>query len=367
MVLTRRAHKSIFRWLPNEVISEIIRAVRPSDQAALCRTTKLFHALGVPILYRVVALQGGTSIMHFCDTVLANSSKFAGLVRSLRAHTTYSLWASDIDSDDDNLLLLFNCCKALLRIENLSIEGPHLGETQEHLLSATFPSLISYTLSIAAVGEWTSMMSSFLIRHPALESLYFETYCEIESWPSTSARIPMLGLRRLRTPPKFLFAIMTAGLKEVRITFKTRPEPVEAPFAILPSLTRSDVPFICSIDCWAHHYEEIVDSVSRHMPHTGTLRIEVQTSISEPHSDTLPCFTKCLPRFLGLRFLSFAVSFKKFDFFEKPEEYQIRTLGNICPTLQACRIDNVARKKVNEAWVKFTVDEFFALASISWV
>ncbi|KAF8156272.1 hypothetical protein K438DRAFT_1862196 [Mycena galopus ATCC 62051] len=354
MVLTRRAHKSIFRWLPNE----------------------LFHALGVPILYRVVALQGGTSIMHFCDTVLANSSKFAGLVRLLRAHTTYSLWArqvlntlraSDIDSDDDNLLLLFNCCKALLRIENLSIEGPHLGETQEHLLSATFPSLISYTLSIAAVGGWTSTMSSFLIRHPALEPLYFETYCEIEFWLFTSVRISMLGFRCLRALSKFFFAIMTAGLKEVRITFKTRPEPVEAPFAILPSLTRSDVPFICSIDCWAHHYEEIVDSVSRHMPHTGTLRMEVQTSISEPHSDILPCFTKCLPRFLGLRFLSFAVSFKKFDFFEKPEEYQIRTLGNICPTWQACRIDNVVRRKVDEAWVKFTVDEFFALAGISWV
>ncbi|KAF7353954.1 hypothetical protein MVEN_01081800 [Mycena venus] len=86
MVLTRRAYKAISRWLPNEVISEIIQAAPPSDQAALCRTSQLFHALGVPMLYRIVVLCHYESIEGFCSTVLANPSKFAGLVRSFRVN-----------------------------------------------------------------------------------------------------------------------------------------------------------------------------------------------------------------------------------------------------------------------------------------
>jgi hypothetical protein len=81
MVLTRRAYKSISRWLPNEVISETIQAAPQSDQIALCRTSKLFHALGIPVLYRVVELYGSSFMTGFCSTVLGNPSKFAGLVR----------------------------------------------------------------------------------------------------------------------------------------------------------------------------------------------------------------------------------------------------------------------------------------------
>ncbi|KAJ6585598.1 hypothetical protein B0H19DRAFT_1110245, partial [Mycena capillaripes] len=81
MVLTRRQHKAISRWLPNEIIAEIIQVAPTADRAALCRASKLFHGVGVPVLYRVVNVRR-ESTDAFSRTILANRL-LAGLVRSL--------------------------------------------------------------------------------------------------------------------------------------------------------------------------------------------------------------------------------------------------------------------------------------------
>jgi hypothetical protein len=67
MVLARRADRSISQWLPNEIITQIIQASSASDQAALCRTSRLFHALGVPVLYRVVELLSKFLLYPSCE------------------------------------------------------------------------------------------------------------------------------------------------------------------------------------------------------------------------------------------------------------------------------------------------------------
>ncbi|KAJ7490808.1 hypothetical protein FB451DRAFT_1389566 [Mycena latifolia] len=81
MVLTRRAYKAISRWLPSEIILEIIQAAPQADRASLCRVSKLFHALGLPVLYRVVHLQTRASAEAFGPTVLSNIA-LGPLVRS---------------------------------------------------------------------------------------------------------------------------------------------------------------------------------------------------------------------------------------------------------------------------------------------
>jgi hypothetical protein len=65
------------------VIEEIIQVTLKAHQATLCRTSKLFHVLSIPALYRVVVLVRSASIGGFCSTLLTNPSKFAGLVQSL--------------------------------------------------------------------------------------------------------------------------------------------------------------------------------------------------------------------------------------------------------------------------------------------
>jgi hypothetical protein len=56
MVLTRRAHKCIVRWFPNEVLSEILLYLPPIDLLALCRTSRLISGLATPLLYRCIDL-----------------------------------------------------------------------------------------------------------------------------------------------------------------------------------------------------------------------------------------------------------------------------------------------------------------------
>ncbi|KAJ7100492.1 hypothetical protein C8R44DRAFT_946970 [Mycena epipterygia] len=81
MVLTRRAYKAISRWLPNEVITEIIQAASQKDRAALCRTSKLFYGLSVPVLYRVVDIETHVCLLSF-SAVISSNPDLAKAVRS---------------------------------------------------------------------------------------------------------------------------------------------------------------------------------------------------------------------------------------------------------------------------------------------
>ncbi|KAJ6566987.1 hypothetical protein B0H19DRAFT_716468 [Mycena capillaripes] len=200
MVLT------ILEWLPPEIISEIIQAASPSDQAALCRISKLFHTLGVPVLYRVVELINYLSITLFCSAILTDTFKFPGLVRSITIELEYQ------DSRQlQRNSLLSDCLKILHKIEKLSINSRYLDQTRNTVQSCTFPHLLHCALS-SGEGSWTSTESentpaSFLIRHPALESIWIQScHPESEYWPSSTSRIPLLNLKRICAPPDFFLA-----------------------------------------------------------------------------------------------------------------------------------------------------------------
>lgn len=94
MVLTRRQHKAISRWLPNEVIAEVMRAAPKPDQAALCRVSKLFHGLATPIVYRVVELKELSFLLKFSSVILSNPN-LAGFIRSLTLSAIW--WVIHID------------------------------------------------------------------------------------------------------------------------------------------------------------------------------------------------------------------------------------------------------------------------------
>ncbi|KAJ7235164.1 hypothetical protein B0H12DRAFT_150517 [Mycena haematopus] len=332
--------------LPDEVICEIIEIVPLSDLAILCGTSKLLHALGVPILYRTVELSERASIETFCSTVLANPGKFAELVRTFTVTAGYRVSAM---LDIDNTPFLADCCNALQRIENLSLDN-FLHHTQRQMQSGTFPHLVRCTLSAVEDGRWASTehrdwVAAFLLRHPVLESIWITDHPNFESWPSTSAPIPMLNLQHLRAPPKFLSSITGTQLKDVRIQWSSRYEQVGAAFTTLKSLAADDTPFTCCTDCWADQVEEIVDAVSQHLPHTRTLQMEVQTILPLHH--VLPCFARCLPRLTGLAFLSFLniSSDHSTIFGDKAQSGQTRALVDVCPTLEACRFSEFPKRR----------------------
>ncbi|KAF8209468.1 hypothetical protein K438DRAFT_1811092 [Mycena galopus ATCC 62051] len=360
MVLTRRAYKSISRWLPNEVISEIIHTAPRSDLVAICRVSRLFHALGLSLLYRRVELASYASIDRFCSTILGNPTKFAGLVRSV-ALTGYG-WVPD--SVVQRLSL---CCRRLLKVENISMR-------RQELISCTIPSLVGCTLSAPERGLWTSTeqedtIASFLIRHPSLRSIRIDRPGLFEPWPSTAALIPMVNLQRLWAPPMFLSSIRDTRLQEVKLSWR-RFEPVGATFATLKSLARSDNSFVCCIDCWDRFSGQIMDSISEHLPHTKTFQMELKFQNELPRGEILASFERCLSRFTGLVFFSFCnLSSPRYSavFRDQEAEDLFRALVAACSTLRAWRFNEAAWRKLDGAWEKFPLDDFFALAGISWI
>lgn len=169
--------------------------------------------------------------------------------------------------------LLSDCSRTLLRIENLSINTPYLWKPREMLLSSTFSDLVRCTIS----GRWTftkpdNTLASFLLRHPALKSIWIEDFRNFGPRPANSARIPLQHLERIRGPPTILPSII-AHLTEVKLEWR-ETDPVETTFATLKSLARSDGPFACCNFCGNRQCQKIVDSVSSNLPSIRTLELE---------------------------------------------------------------------------------------------
>ncbi|KAJ7684208.1 hypothetical protein DFH06DRAFT_1312652 [Mycena polygramma] len=364
MVLTRRAYKSISRWLPNELLSRIMEASSSSDLAALCRTCKLFHAIGTPALYRVVYLRSD-SVECFCSTVLGNTAKFADLVRS---------FTTDPKLLRDPSPLVLSCVKTLARIENISINGNQLQEARHEVMYCTFPDLLRCVLSLRD-RDWTSLqqedtVASFLIRHPGLQSVEIIHSWAPDFWPSTSARIPLLNLERISAPSRFLPSIIARGLKEVRLEW-LQEDPVEPVFSILGSMTRSNVPFVYSNFCWGDYCTEIVDSMSRNVPHAKTLYMYVYALDPMLREETIAQFMKSLPRFTKLQ--SFGIQTKggdkrrsTFGVNEVEDQITVQGFGDVCSTLQICRLNENAWRKIDGTWELFPFEKFSASAGITF-
>ncbi|KAJ7642860.1 hypothetical protein B0H17DRAFT_1339176 [Mycena rosella] len=366
MVLTRRAYKAISRWLPNEIITEIIQATPPSDQASLCRAGKLFHALCLPLLYRVVDLKTDASVTAaFCSTIISNET-IAGIVRSFTGFEGPGRLRVDL-------------LRALVGLEGLTVNLSELhGEDFKELLRWTFPNLVQCTLWINHT-DWFSTqredtMASFLIRHPRLENICVEDWCTLVPRPSKSARIPLLQLQHLRCPVEMVPSINARALKKARIYWESLDEVVERTFVAFKSMTCPDVPFVLSNVGGDNHFKEIVNSVSRNIPHTKTLQLFL-SQLHIIHDDVIRDIEKCLPIFTGLTFLSIEYMSRHRTSYNPTaptlhdeEEARIRviSLAAACSTLEACCLHRYAWRKVAGVWEKYSLEDFKALAGISW-
>ncbi|KAJ7687232.1 hypothetical protein B0H17DRAFT_1070355 [Mycena rosella] len=72
--------KPVAEWLPNETIIEILQVVSRPDQVALCRVSKLFHALCLPYY------------IAFCSAIVCTPS----LSQSVRSFK-FIVWNSERD------------------------------------------------------------------------------------------------------------------------------------------------------------------------------------------------------------------------------------------------------------------------------
>ncbi|KAJ6548141.1 hypothetical protein DFH09DRAFT_1087261 [Mycena vulgaris] len=344
MALSRQGYKPISEWIPNELITEIIEAAPQEDQAILCRVSKLFLALGVPVLYRVVHLDGDDLVASFCSAILSNSA-LPELVRSftvgfMRGWALFGPGESFLGVYFLSLVtlvpnslsrLLVNSLKSFFFLEGCSINTTLLEETcLQELLRWSFPHLRWCSLSID--DRWSSMredVGSFLLHHPGLNKVHIQQLCYLDVWPSAQAPIPLLQFQYLRCPVTLLPLLVATSLKEVSLDWIIDGLiDVEAAVLALKSMTRPDTPFVCSNTGCDNYFVRIMNAVLRDIPHTRTLRMRLFNLPTSSH-DT-----------------------------EAEDHIRVQGLGNACPTLTACCLNRCAWRKVSGVWEKYPLNDF---------
>ncbi|KAF7340889.1 hypothetical protein MSAN_02118400 [Mycena sanguinolenta] len=369
MVLTRRAHREkmeIFRWLPNEILVRIIQQSGTADQATLCRLSKLFRDLCLPVLHRDVTIKGPRAIASFCSAILENPSR-ADAVRSLTLDVPY--YEPDVNHGD----LILATLKLMWRLEHLSVslctlEDHHWANLLERGQYTQLTSCDLWVPTDAPVilpTRPSDLAVSFLTRHPTLKRVRFIFADRIV--PSQSVRVSLPNLEFYRGDAEFIVAIDAICLKAVDLIWYSEDN-VENIIVALSSITQPDLPFISSheLRSWGG-LRQIVTSLSKHMPHTQTLRLAcLRGSLRQ---DTIRHITESLPRFTGLVHLQIGYYG---DFFQMStpggsdeDRIVVESWGEACPTLEACCLNYLGWRKVDSRWEEFPIKEFWVLAGLS--
>ncbi|KAF8209484.1 hypothetical protein K438DRAFT_1960481 [Mycena galopus ATCC 62051] len=110
-----------------------------------------------------------------------------------------------------------------------------------------------------------------------------------------------------------------------------------------------------------------MDAASAHLPHTGTFQLKLSHTLLLP-SEIFARFSRCLRYLKGLEFISFSNGDVALILDEDAVQDHLKALRVACPMLKAFRFHNRAwRKQVDGAWNEVSINDFFAVAGISWV
>ncbi|KAJ7619646.1 hypothetical protein FB45DRAFT_931307 [Roridomyces roridus] len=166
---TQRARMCITVWLPNEVLTEIVRNARKSDQATICRVSKLFYALALPILNRDVVLRSHNHILEVLEAFSSSMMESPVRADSVRSLTFIPGLSYSVRGEE----LLVESLKVMRRLEHLCIDDsrPH-GGLVARLGSVNIPNLSSCSFMRAYPDSWEIGILQFLSRNPTITHLY---------------------------------------------------------------------------------------------------------------------------------------------------------------------------------------------------
>ncbi|KAJ7505774.1 hypothetical protein B0H11DRAFT_358724 [Mycena galericulata] len=362
--------KPISQWLPNEIITDIIQAAPKAELVALCRTSMLFHSIGVSILYRAVDLDE-TRSDSFSSAVLSNPylAEYVRFFKIERGEIDQLLHPT---TSSANLLA---CLKILVRVEHLSVDFSLLQEGHRYeFLHCTFPHLVGWSLpmyeqeSLVNMPLFSSNRStyppvdtlafSFLSRHPALKSLALGSFFNIVSSP-----VSLSSLQEFNGPTDLVPWIFSRNLREVQLSWMNlRSERDVEPsiLAIRPQIP-NNIAFTCSNKYCAPYFPEIMDSILKNIPQTKALRMQV-FHVQPSDDENFTRVKSCLRRPSHLQFLSFETS----DNFSAAETLVLaESFGDTCPTLVGFRLNQRAFSRGSGMWEKDSARDFSSLAGFT--
>ncbi|KAJ7608220.1 hypothetical protein FB45DRAFT_1130102 [Roridomyces roridus] len=370
-----RSQLGITLWLPNEVLTEIIQHAQKSDQAALCRISKLFHALVLPVLNRVIVLspyrRSASYQSNFCQSLIEHPDR-TDVVRSLtirfRVNDWFGHgqdWVAQIDQD-----LLFESMKLMKNLEYLSLGSPRDSSAEPEVASVfarlaclSFPKLSH--CSIIMPHEMPAI-TQFLAGNPSITRLNLP----VEPWHAFEPGRNLLpNLRQYVGPTSLLRSLATRGLRAARVV--PERELTAGNVQAVEALTNPDLPFVLSVElarAWVS--EDAIQTslllVSAEMPYIQRLQVRASRK-SRFATATFNRITTHLSHFTQIAYFSLTYINYRAGFFDagEREEAAMRTWAAACPTLQGCCIERFAWRKVGEQWERCTTQAFDIQAGFS--
>ncbi|KAJ7118093.1 hypothetical protein C8R44DRAFT_790274 [Mycena epipterygia] len=258
MVLTRRAYKSIVRWLPNEILAEVIRCLDSyRDLRALCQTSRLINGIAIPLLYREVVLSTLPEIESFLSTLKKYAESPVPRANHVRIFAIQALELQLSESLVDEITSMLADFPNLESLEIFSIKNyfPNM------LLHAYFPNLSALTYCV--YPRYCAPLSVFINRHPHITDLVL--YRPTNDTQSQLDPIHLPNITDYTGPRSFLTSFdsdTTTSLKNIDLCWfpqdlNTEPAFLEHLATIMPHIStfRFNKAFSSACITWAHAME----------------------------------------------------------------------------------------------------------------
>ncbi|KAJ7619705.1 hypothetical protein FB45DRAFT_162759 [Roridomyces roridus] len=347
----RKAYMRITRWLPNEVLTEIIHNVPRADLVTLCRVSKLFHALALPSLNQTVVLQTDTRswkvLEAFCSAILQSPER-ADSVRSLSFSSGYS--HRNLPAED----FLIESLLLMRRLEHLVISDYRPLGVVSCLARLTFPDLSSFTLKSDAC-LWKFHIEEFMNRHPTITHLCLWL---IQGQDTVPKGAPLPKLLCYHGSARLFSAFSKHSLQCVQAAWLS---------GIIENLNAQTSPDLASLSITCLNATEISDAITHLSNHTSHLqKLKLHSYDNYITRAMVDDITAYLPQFERLTYLMFDYCGKDsrwvYDVGEDEEPEVLKTWANSCSTLRGCRFCEIACVKVGHKWEECSPEEFDAEA-----
>ncbi|PBK60150.1 hypothetical protein ARMSODRAFT_735162 [Armillaria solidipes] len=350
---------SIIKWLPNGVLSEIVRLSGPRELAILLRVAKLFNEIGLPLLYRNVHLnirQGSsTSAVSFNASIERDPAR-ARMIKSIR------LQALDLaDAQTKALSYLMNDIQiiskilnpVILQLANVEVFRMTCEFHETAFLSllemASFPKMHTLTLAFSSLITSPSI-STFIDKHPTLRNVSLQ--CSSFPGNGLSVVLPVFRhielLEHISAPFEYFISAMPSArnLTSASIDFSLYGVPeIERTFAALADSAVKDSfkTLVCTTEC---SYKPLMDYISALIP-----KIENLTIRSGP-----------LPRFASFDELAKLKHLKRFTHLtiDKDDDALRKAIDRVddqlfhglSSTLSLLKLYGTTWSRTNEGWIR---------------
>ncbi|KAJ7833871.1 hypothetical protein B0H14DRAFT_3871536 [Mycena olivaceomarginata] len=297
MVLTRsaaRAHNSIIRWLPNEILSAVISEASIPDLVVLCRTSRLICKIATPILYRVISLSTVAQIEDFIQTMILRSGLSCHVREfSFEYEVPNLALTSHLVESITAVLFQFRHLECLDLLRNQSIEFTDM------LHHAHFPNLRAFRYCVQS--DDSAPLVAFLNRHPTITELALNKSGPFEHL----APIHLPNLECYTGTNSFIIAfdLHSRSIRRARLFWHATDEDVDTALLHLGSAgsLHAITVIFPSTDFKERHF---LRAMATHLPHVKSIGFWNACGGFPSREDTLEITTH-LKEFGALSFLGF--------------------------------------------------------------